>query len=398
MSRGSPPRRYALDASPLLGRRTGIGRYVEELVDHFVPLLCEDERLTLFAGTFRQNPLFGISHEPLTRRARADRRVRVRRSWLPFSVLRTGWNLLDWPGVDRLAGRPHVFHGTNYRLPPPGRAAGIATFHDMAVLRYPDTVPPAFRQWFRTTVDAAARRASWIVADSDASLRDTLELTDADPERITSIPLAVSEAYLVPGDRDQDRRHIAERYGITQPYVLYVGTTHPRKNLPRLLDAFAKARAAVDLPHRLVLVGDKGFGSGDVQTRVARLGLADTVSLPGYVPEDDLPRFYRAADLFAFPSLYEGFGFPVLEAMATGCPVVTSSVSSLPEVAGDAALMVDPLDVDGIAERIEQVLTRPELAAELRELGREQAARFSWQRTAEAHVALYRRLAEESEA
>ena len=177
-----------------------------------------------------------------------------------------------------------------------------------------------------------------------------------------------------------------------QRFVLHLGTLEPRKNLARLVEAFARARQ--QLPEcddlKLVLAGGKGWDYDDIFATVERLGLQEHVLFPGYVADADLPWFYRAATVFAYPSLLEGFGLPVLEAMACGTPVITSAVSSLPEVAGDAALLVDPMSVDALADALVRVLSDAALAGKMRRKGLLQAGRFSWQRTAAETVAVYR--------
>jgi glycosyltransferase involved in cell wall biosynthesis len=181
------------------------------------------------------------------------------------------------------------------------------------------------------------------------------------------------------------------RYGVEPPYILYVGSLEKRKNLPRLLQAYARLRQ--DLPGwKLVIVGARKWKSAPIFDTLSRLGLEPYVHFTGFVEEDDLPALYNGADLFCFPSLYEGFGLPVLEAMACGTPVVTSSTSSLPEVAGEAALLVDPYDVEAIAAAMRRVLSDPELAQDLRARGLARAAQFTWERTARETIAVYERV------
>lgn len=184
---------------------------------------------------------------------------------------------------------------------------------------------------------------------------------------------------------------VLKKYKINQPYILYVGSFDARKNLLGLLNAFSKLRQ--HLPAwKLVIVGARKWKSTPVFEVVQRLQLEEYVHFTGFVEEADLPALYNGADLFVFPSLYEGFGLPVLEAMACGIPVVTSNTSSLPEVAGDAALLVDPMDVEAIAAAMQQVLSDPGLAAELRRRGLEQASKFSWERTARETLAVYEKV------
>jgi len=182
-----------------------------------------------------------------------------------------------------------------------------------------------------------------------------------------------------------------KRYVIERPYILYVGSLEKRKNLPRLLEAYAYLRET--LPGwKLVIVGGRKWKSDPIYKAVQRLGLEPHVIFTGFVAEEDLPALYNGADLFVFPSLYEGFGLPVLEAMACGTPVVTSNTSSLPEVAGEAALLVAPTDVKAIAAAMQRVLSEPDLAAELRRRGLERASQFSWERTARETLAVYERV------
>jgi glycosyltransferase involved in cell wall biosynthesis len=391
--KGAPT--FGLDATPLLGRRTGIGRYVAEIADGVLAGLSPEERLVLYAGTFRLNPLFGVSHEPL-RRLAADPRVRVRRQWVPLSVSHAVWNRMDWPPLEFVAGRMSTFHGTNFQLPPLSRGRGIVTVHDLAFLSCAGSVPHGVAERLDRTVSESVRRADHVIADSECTRGDVIVLLGAAPERVSVVHLAAGAAFRPPVDPEADRRRLAARYGLRFPNVLFVGTTNPRKNLARLLPAFAAARRRAGLPHVLVLVGDPGFAHASVLSQIEALGLRDAVVMPGYTDDADMPAIYGAADMLAFPSLYEGFGLPALEAMSVGCPVLTSSVSSLPEVAGDAAVLVDPTSVDAIDAAIERVLTDAALRASLVERGLRQAAKFSWARAAAEHLRLYRELAARS--
>jgi glycosyltransferase involved in cell wall biosynthesis len=184
---------------------------------------------------------------------------------------------------------------------------------------------------------------------------------------------------------------ILREYGVEPPYILYVGALESRKNLPRLLEAYARLRAWSP-QWRLVIVGARKWKFSPIFDTVQRLALEGHVTFTGYVADEHLPALFTGADLFAFPSLYEGFGLPVLEAMACGAPVVTSNTSSLPEVAGDAALLVDPYDVEQIAQAMWLVLSQPALAAQLRAKGLARAAQFTWERTARETIAVYERV------
>lgn len=386
------PLRFGIDATPLLGRRTGIGRVVTELTDHLIPLLRDGEELVLSARVLRMNPWTGVSHEPLTSRARLPR-VKLVRHVVPYTFAVPAGKWLPWLPLDLPAGPLDVFHGTNFTLPAT-KARGVATIHDLAFLRFPDQVPPDFRALYERLSRDAAARADVVVGDSDCTSRDVAELLGVDPSRTVTIHPGVSAEFLAPGDRERDAAALLARHGLAPDYVLFVGSTHPRKNLSRLLEAFAAARRRAGLAHRLVLVGDAGFGHAEVRARIASLGLDDAVTLPGYVPDEDLPALYRCAAALAFPSCYEGFGLPVVEAFATGCPVLTSSTSCLPEVAGDAAVLVDPGSTESIADGLVRILTDVALRARLVEAGRSRVGLFTWEKAARAHLDLYRRLAE----
>lgn len=366
-------RRYCLDATLALGRRTGIGRAIEEVVAGAVALLEPDETLTLLARTFRLNPVLGATHEALERFA-ASPQVRVVRINLPTPlVARTP--------VEIFAGAQDVVHGPHAALPrSDGGARGVVTIHDIAPLHGPPWVSRGSESWFRRNAADAVARADRIVTPSEFVARDVTERLGADPARVVAIPLGVSERFAAPRDGSDDAALAALR--VARPYVLAVGAGTPRKNLARLVEAFARVRAERPDAGRLVVVGEGGEAkSRDFEVRL------------GWVDEKRLPVLYRNAAALAFPSLHEGFGLPVLEAMAAGCPVLASDATALPETAGDAALLVDPSSVEAIAQGLLRLLGDADLRERLVAQGRRRAAQFPWAACAERHVALWRHLA-----
>jgi glycosyltransferase involved in cell wall biosynthesis len=229
-----------------------------------------------------------------------------------------------------------------------------------------------------------------VITDSQNSKQDICRYLQIPFEKITVIPIA-SACHFRPLPEAQVGP-LLDRYGLVRPYILYVGSVEPRKNLLRLLDAYVLLRQSLP-QYRLVIVGARNYWkSSPVARAVEHQGLQAQVTFTGYIPDEHLPALYNGAALFCFPSLYEGFGLPVLEAMACGVPVVTSSTSSLPEVAGDAALLVDPYNVDEVADAMRRVLQDGDLAHDLRRRGLARAAQFSWEKTARETIAVYEKV------
>jgi glycosyltransferase involved in cell wall biosynthesis len=233
-----------------------------------------------------------------------------------------------------------------------------------------------------------------IVTGSAASKTDLVELLGVDPDRVSVIPYGISESFAPLPSEDPRLHEIRKRYALTGDYLLTVGAIEPRKNLVRLLHAVRVLRSANARLRELQLVhvGPMGWHALEVPRAVSELGLADHVRFLGYVPDDDLSVLYQLARASVYPSLFEGFGFPVLEAMASGCPVVTGNCSSLPEVAGDAAVLVDPTSVESIAEGVRRAWEDDELRRQLRDRGLKRAAQFTWNATARETMRLYDRL------
>jgi glycosyltransferase involved in cell wall biosynthesis len=357
-------------------RRSGIGRYLDRLLTA-LPAVLEADELVVYASR-------GVS-PPVPSLERSWRRARVPAENPP---LRIAWEHAALP-IETRWDRLDVFHGTMNVLPRFLPCPSVVTIHDLAFLRWPEQVPLRRYRYLSNGVKAATRRAAWIIAVSESTKTDLIELLSIDPARISVTHLGVDARFHPPSAEERTRFMMSQ--GITRPYVLAVGNLEPRKNLPALLRAFA--RLDPEFPHELVLVGAEGWLTGEIHGTLDALNLAGRVRMTGFVDDAALPLWYGCADLFAFPSLYEGFGLPVIEAMASGTPVVTSNVSSLPEVAGDAAMLVDPRDDKSIADGIWEILTDTALAQELRLRGQSRAARFTWQRTAEQTVAVYREVA-----
>lgn len=302
-------------------------------------------------------------------------------------TLYPAWDLLGRPALGLSADLVHVTNPAAVPGREPGRAL-VVTVHDLAFERFPRLFPTSWRLLYRAGLRAAARRADAILVPSRSTRDDLLMTVRVDPDRVWVTPLAAAPTTGSDGDLARERR---ERLHITGDYVLCAGTLEPRKNLVRLVRAYRRAVSDRGLGHALVLAGPIGWGIESLHRELAVEGPGEII-LTGGLQSADLDAVMRGASAFVYPSLYEGFGLPVLEAMTRGIPVITSNVSSLPEVAGDAALLVDPRSEDAIADAMLRVLGDGDLAARLSVTGRERAAAFSWEATARATTEVYRRV------
>ncbi len=283
--------------------------------------------------------------------------------------------------------RIDVVHGTLNVLPLARRIPGVVTIHDVSFLLFPERFLPGRRRYLSTFTRLSARGARRVIASSQNTKRDVVRLLGVPERRVRVAYLGVEDRFREPLADDRLAR-FREEHALPDRYFLFMGTLEPRKNLVRLVDAYHAARLkGVDWP--LVLVGAKGWLYEEIFERVKALGLEDCVQFPGYVADEDQPLWYRSAAAFVYPSLYEGFGLPVAEAMACGCPVITARNSSLVEVAGDAAILVDAEDGGCMAEALCRMAGDGELRADLVRRGLAQSSRFDWCRTTEQVAEIY---------
>ncbi|GMV02716.1 MAG: glycosyltransferase family 4 protein [Burkholderiaceae bacterium] len=276
-----------------------------------------------------------------------------------------------------------------YVSPPLSPCPTIVTVHDISYELFPEYFNPLARKRMQWLIPRSARRAAHVLTVSEFSRRSIIERYGIPEDRITATPLGTSPAFRRL-DPDEAQR-VTARFGLTRPFILAVGNLQPRKNLERLLQAFARLREECGPGLELVLAGQVSWRGHRVEQEAQRLGLLGNVRLTGYVSQDELVALYNRALVFAYPSTFEGFGLPVLEAMACETPVLTSNVSSLPEVAGEAALQVDPFDVAAIADGLKRLVEDTSLRVRLIALGQQQVRRFDWRRTAEATADVYER-------
>jgi glycosyltransferase involved in cell wall biosynthesis len=373
-----------LDVDAIAPPLTGIGRYALALamglqqsprvesvdfftlgrrVDHIEDLLREDQPMT-----------------------------RLRRNIPAKQVIRKLYHLFSRMKFQLQTRSRHydIFHSPNYRLMP-FKGMTISTFHDLSLERYPQFHPPERLVWWENAVRPVAKRAGHLITDSEFVRQEIMGLLGVAPDRISAIPLGVDDAFK-PHDVAECREALS-KYGLNyDKYCLAVATIEPRKNYERLLQAYELLPPAIRNEYPLVIVGSKGWLSENIHAAIDRLVARGTVIKLGYVAEADLPKLYAGASLFAYPSLYEGFGLPVLEAMASGTAVLSSNASSIPEVAGNACVLVDPYSVEAISEGLRQLLDDPGKRADLEEAGLHRAKQFTWGNCVDQTISLYERL------
>ena len=285
--------------------------------------------------------------------------------------------------------RVKLVHEPHYVLPPLLRCRSVVTIHDCIHLMFPEYLPNRLAYYYaKSSIWAASRKSDRILTVSEASKRDILRFFDVRPEKVEVIYNAIDERFLAPANPER-MDLVRKRYQLDHPFVLYVGNIKPHKNIERLIASFGEARKQCDEHLKLIIIGDEISKYPGLRQQVHRHKLDKHVRFLGFQPMETLAAFYRLARAFVFPSLYEGFGLPPLEAMACGTPVVTSNVSSLPEVAGGAALLVDPYDEDAIASGIVRAVTDDALRHDLIERGRQRARTFSWKQSVQKIHEIY---------
>lgn len=367
--------RIGFDVTPLCTSRSGVGTYTNNLLEH-LGQLPKTEILLLAHYIAHGMRLDDRSVSSIV--DSANRNFRLNKTFWMQAVL--PWNLLGL--------RTDICHFTNgvasFWTPCPT----VVTIHDMTLWKFPQYHYHRRLLAMRPFITLAARRAAAIIAVSQATKLDVIRTFGVDESRVHVIHEAPAPQFR-PLSSMEILEPVRRRYNLTGRFVLYVGTIEPRKNLVRLLEAFAHLRNADNLRHTLVLVGDRGWKDDAVFAAVERLALDGAVRFLGYVPIDDLVVLYNLADVLVFPSLYEGFGLPVVEAMACGTPVITSPNGSLKEVAGTAAEYVNPMDIESIAEGLRGVLQDQSRREELRSRGLAHVAGFSWDTAARQTLRLY---------
>lgn len=390
--------RIGFDVTSALNQGGGIGRYTRELIQ---ALVVEAPQFDFSLFSARPPAI-----QPVPNSLPVAPNVTHRPAPLAERWLYRLWYRARFPlPVQTFTGRIDLFHSPDFVLPPvSGRIPTLLTVHDLSFIRYPETFPPKLINYLNRSVPPSVRRATHILADSVSTMRDLQTQWNVDPERITVLYSGVNERFR-PQTDGAKLAAIRSRYGLGDaPFVLAVGTVQPRKNYEMLVRAFAPV--AERHPHTLLIVGGKGWLSEGLTAEIERHDLRERVRLAGFIDDEDLPGLYTLADLFVFPSLYEGFGLPLLEAMACGTPVITSNASSLPEVVLDeyldrqrssgggsaSAVLLSPHDETAWSEAMLRLLADEKARHQLVEAGFARITRFSWQTAARRLTHLYSEL------
>lgn len=375
--------KIAIDYTPAYEQGGGIGRLVRDLIDEFQSLSSKHQYKLFVSGFTTSKPLESIPTNY------SWKTTRIAPKWLARI-----WQRAQLPlPAEYFVGAIDLYHATDFVLPPLRRGTrSIVTVHDLSFVRVPDAASPRLKAYLDVVVPRSVKRADYVTADSQATKDDLQNIYGIPGEKIEVLYSGVHQRYFQNIQSVASSVTMRSQYAIPdRPYIFTIGTVQPRKNYSRLIRAIKQLREQhYDIG--LVIAGGKGWLEDEMYQTIEQTKMQDFVHLIGFADEDDLPALYHHAECVAFPSLYEGFGFPVLEAMASGTPVVTSNISSLPEVAGNAALLVDPLKVDEIAAAIQQILDDSDLRQQLIKFGNKQARKFTWAQSAKQLLQIYEKV------
>lgn len=405
-----------VDSTPILPKPSGVGLYVKNLISALHDLsLSEDLDLAAaYQPTLREWASGSSAPRPSMPGGRLNARINipVRLSSLLWGVLGRSPALKEQvaTSLDQRFDRPDIIHGTNYAVPPSRKARTILNIYDLTFLHYPQYAD-AVAKTYGERVRHCLQWTDLVMTVSESSKRDIVEYLQVEPERVWVTPLASQyQAYPAQVNPDQQAAsfnsastspllshpssspNTSLAYDFKRPFLLFVSTIEPRKNITNLIKGFNILKGSYGIDHDLVLIGKKGWSYGPIFDEIERSPWRSQIYHLDYLPDEQVQEFYRHAQVFVYPSHYEGFGLPVLEAMTFGIPVVTANAASLPEVGGDAAIYVDPKEPEELAQQVFRILDDTTLQQELAIKGQQQAQRFSWEATARETLRAYRSL------
>ncbi|MCS7464258.1 glycosyltransferase family 4 protein [Paenibacillus doosanensis] len=369
-----------LDAQPLLGPRSGIARYVECLSKQ---LATQDLDVHLAF-----NRIVKAIHENHVLDLKRDFHLHLRNNVYPYKVIRRLLrpNFLYHMPYDMLSkAKADIFHGTNFTYTPTWRGKSIITIHDLAYMRYPDATSERILKHHSNWVPYSAQQCDHIIADSLQTKQDIIELLHIPEDKIDVVYLAADEHFRF----ILDSLPVLTKYKLPEKFILFVGTLEPRKNLLGLLKSYLLLKQNWETSVKLVIVGAKGWKYGPIFEWVQKHQLEEEIIFTGFIDDDDLPAIYSAASAFVMPSIYEGFGLPLLEAMQCGTPVIGSNISSIPEIIGDGGVLIPPDDDLAWAESMHTMISNTQIRSQYSQLALQRASNFTWEKTAAETKKIY---------
>ena len=382
--------KIAIDALPIMSQKTGIGYYTHHLISQFVTIAPDDDFYlcdVLFESPFCTIVKLGNDL------SNAYQFIRISKVPFPFVTFTRFLFFIQ----QKLIGKApkieemDIFFGPNYRGIFKESMRTVITIHDMVHKYFPETIGGENLKYLTNKLPNIAKKAHCVITDSESTKNDIIKLLNVPEEKVKVIYLGVDGVFK-PLIDTKALASVKKRYGLPEKFILFLGTIEPRKNIQGLMKAYAKLCEETSFNHDLVLAGDIQWKSGGLKNLIKDLRFVDRVRFIGYVDETDLANLYNLADIFVYPSFYEGFGLPIIEAMACGVPVVTSNTSSLPEIAGNAAVLIDPHSIDDLAQGIKRVLSDNELRQNLIRSGLERAKLFTWEKCAREIMKVFKEL------
>jgi glycosyltransferase involved in cell wall biosynthesis len=376
--------KIAIDIGCTRGKRAGIGWYAINLLDNLGKI--DHENSYLLYTFYSRSREFTLDRKVLP----TGHNFELQEKWIPYRIARFLLGRAILP-IDSIIGSFDVFHALAHEAPVLTSGKLVLTIHDLAFLIYPDRnfTSPEFTKNGMSRVRNMAQRADIVIAVSQNTKHDIEDALGVPGEKIRVVYEAAEKRFM-PLDEGAHLTDLRTRYQLPEKFVLYVGTMEPRKNIPLLLRSYHNLKAKQGVEHKLVLVGKLGWSYENIFDLLEELRLGADVIILGHIPRRDLPALYNLADLFVYPSFYEGFGLPPLEAMACGTPVIASCSSCFPEILGEAAILIDPNDVSGLSEKMYIMITDSVLRARYIDRGLERAGQFSWERTARETLQVYK--------
>ncbi|MFZ4665739.1 MAG: glycosyltransferase family 4 protein [Prochlorotrichaceae cyanobacterium] len=379
--------KIVMDATSIRSRPSGIGIYIKNLIEGLLTLSLNDRQMGLnFKLLYRNREFYNHlqKHYPDVIKEKF-----LDLFYYPFPAERTLQLLHKFDFLANLSesilGKPHIFHGLDYLNYPFANSQNIITIYDLSFIKYPHYSPDRILKTYQSRLEKCFQWTDLIITISENSKKDIMSFFHIPAEKIWVTPLASHYTTI-------DRRNVPPQSPTPYPYLLFVGTIEPRKNINTLIQAFEYLKITYNIPHHLVLIGQKGWKYESILDRIENAKYRNNIHQLDYLNDNQVAAFYQYATAFIYPSYYEGFGLPVLEAMGFGIPVITSDRSSLPEVTGDAALLINPDDFKQLAEAMLGVIENPQLRQSLIQKGKERSSFFSWKKTALITLQAYQSL------